>query len=188
MGKSASGKDTVYKEMQGYFPMLKNVVLYTTRPQRYGEIGGKEYHFITDEQMDEFIDSGKVLELRAYHTVQGIWKYATIDDGQIDLNNYSYLMIGTLESYEKLRERLGAGNLMPIYIEISDLDRLLRALEREKEQKDPDYREVCRRFLADENDFSKEKLQNLEISRKFDNTNYELCIRDVKNYIESFIS
>ena len=40
MGKSASGKDTIYKELRERIPELKTVVLYTTRPIRDGETEG----------------------------------------------------------------------------------------------------------------------------------------------------
>ena len=43
MGKSASGKDTIYKELRERIPELKTVVLYTTRPIRAGETNGVEY-------------------------------------------------------------------------------------------------------------------------------------------------
>lgn len=44
MGKSASGKDTIYKKLLERFPGLKTVVTYTTRPIRDGETEGVEYH------------------------------------------------------------------------------------------------------------------------------------------------
>ena len=45
MGKSASGKDTIFKEIKERMPELKTIVLYTTRPIREGEQEGVEYHF-----------------------------------------------------------------------------------------------------------------------------------------------
>ena len=90
------------------------------------------------------------------NTVHGIWKYFTVDDGQIDLEQGDYLLIGTLETYEKIREYYGAEHLVPIYIEVEDGERLARALERERRQAVPKYKEMCRRFLADEEDFCEE--------------------------------
>lgn len=58
-------------------------------------------------------------------------------------------MIGTLESYEKMREYYGADSLVPLYIEVEDGERLLRAVKREQMQEQPKYQELCRRFLAD---------------------------------------
>ena len=99
MGKSSSGKDTIYGRLKERFPKLRTVTLYTTRPIRKGEEEGREYHFTNEEGLKRFQEAGKVIELREYHTVHGIWKYFTVDDGQFDLVNYNYLMIGTLESY-----------------------------------------------------------------------------------------
>ena len=45
MGKSSSGKDTIYKELLQGFPKMKRIVLYTTRPRREGECDGVEYFF-----------------------------------------------------------------------------------------------------------------------------------------------
>ena len=100
MGKSASGKDTIYKELRERIPELKTVVLYTTRPIRDGETEGVEYHFTTVERLDDFRREKRLIEERTYQTVYGPWSYFTVDDGQICLDDRdSYLMIGTLESY-----------------------------------------------------------------------------------------
>ena len=45
MGKSASGKDSIYHEVMKQEPELLPIVPYTTRPIRQGEIEGREYHF-----------------------------------------------------------------------------------------------------------------------------------------------
>ena len=37
MGKSASGKDTIFKQIKERMPNLKTIVIYTTRPIREGE-------------------------------------------------------------------------------------------------------------------------------------------------------
>ena len=108
MGKSSSGKDTLFRKIKQELPMLQTVTLYTTRPKREGEREGVEYHFVTDEQMHIFERQGKVVELRTYNTVHGAWKYATIEDGQVNLAESDYLMIGTLESYGKLKKYYGA--------------------------------------------------------------------------------
>ena len=81
MGKSSSGKDTLYKEILNRMPELQTLTLYTTRPRREGERDGVEYYFISDEAMEAYGNKGKIIELRTYHTVYGDWKYATIDDG-----------------------------------------------------------------------------------------------------------
>ena len=46
MGKSATGKDKVYRQIKEDYPQLEPIVLYTTRPMRERESEGEEYHFI----------------------------------------------------------------------------------------------------------------------------------------------
>ena len=179
LGKSATGKDTLYKEILKRRPKLRTGTMYTTRPIREGEQDGVEYHFVDDKQLAELETDGKIVELRAYNTVHGIWKYFTVDDGQIDLEQGDYLLIGTLETYEKIREYYGAEHLVPIYIEVEDGERLARALERERRQAVPKYKEMCRRFLADEEDFCEENLKRLGIDKRYRNTDMETCLNEI---------
>lgn len=180
MGKSASGKDTIYKSLLERLPQLKQVVLYTTRPIREGEKNGGEYFFTTGDRLNELREEGKIIEERTYQTALGPWSYFTVDDGQIDVKSDDmYLMIGTLESYEKTRNYYGEDLLIPLYIEVEDGKRLKRALEREFLQKDPKYAELCRRYLADEEDFNEERLNRCGIDQRFMNDNLEECLRDI---------
>lgn len=184
MGKSASGKDTIYKRLLEMQPQLKRVILYTTRPIREGERDGEEYYFTNDKTMRELRESGKIIEERTYQTALGPWSYFTVDDGQIDVNSEnSYLMIGTLESYEKTRDYYGEERLVPIYIEVEDGIRLQRALDRELRQKEPKYAELCRRYLADEEDFKEEHLKRCNIEHRFVNDDLNSCLNDILKVI-----
>ena len=178
MGKSASGKDTIYKKVKEQMPELKTIVIYTTRPIREGEQNGREYHFVDDDKLKELQEAGKVIELREYNTVHGIWKYFTADDGQFDGDD-NYLAIGTLESYVQLRDYFGQERLVPIYVEVEDGLRLERALARERMQATPKYEEMCRRFLADAADFSVENLKEAGITRKFTNMDVDKCVQGI---------
>ncbi len=185
MGKSASGKDFIYRSLLEREELhLKHAVPYTTRPIRIREVDGESYFFCTDEEAREMERDGKVIEMRAYDTACGIWKYFTADDGQIDLGRDDYLMIGTLESYEKIRDYFGAEHVCPIYIWVEDGERLSRALRRERKQEEPKYAEMCRRYLADEQDFSEEKLNAAGIDVSFENREKEQIVADVGQYIE----
>ena len=183
MGKSASGKDTLYKRLLEVCPKLKTIILYTTRPMRDGETDGVEYYFTTPEVLQRFSEEGKMIELRTYETVSGTWSYATVDDGQVDLGNEDYLAIGTLISYENMRNYYGEDHVIPLYIAVDDGVRLERALRRERQQKKPNYAELCRRFLADEADFSRENLQRLGIEKAYENEDFEECVLQLKNTI-----
>ena len=184
MGKSSSGKDTIYRELfKRQDISLKKIIPYTTRPIREGEEEGREYHFCNEDQVTQLQNANKIVELRAYDTVYGVWKYFTVDDGQVDLADNSYLLIGTLETYVKIRQYYGAAQVVPVYIEVEDGERLLRAIAREKEQKIPKYTEMCRRFLADSEDFSEEKLKGAGVSVRFENEKLENTIDKVAAYI-----
>ncbi|MEE0630159.1 MAG: guanylate kinase, partial [Eubacterium sp.] len=71
------------------------------------------------------------------------------------------------------------------YIHVEDGVRLQRALNRENTQKNPKYAEMCRRFLADEKDFSKENLKRLNITDKIVNDSVENALREIALRIKS---
>lgn len=181
MGKSSTGKDTVYNRLKSCEQVkFNNVIMYTTRPMREGEIDGHEYFFTTEECVKKYEEEGRIIELRAYNTVHGVWKYFTLDDGQIEVTqDKKYLVIGTLEAYKKYLEYYGKDIVVPIYIEVEDSVRIHRALAREDGQKNPKYAEMCRRYLADEQDFSEDKIIELGINKRYQNTNLEECITNI---------
>ena len=185
MGKSATGKDTIYQKLLNDSKLnLKRIIPYTTRPIREGEEEGREYHFCTEEDVQRLEAEGRIVELRAYDTVYGIWKYFTVDDGKFDTEAH-VIAIGTLESYVKLKEYFGEEKIVPIYVEVEDGDRLLRAIAREKSQDVPKYEEMCRRFLADAKDFSEEKLKEVGIEQRFINIELEDTLVKIQKYIQS---
>lgn len=187
MGKSSTGKDSIYRLLLQQEKLnLGTVMPYTTRPVRAGEVEGESYHFISDEEMKDLQRQGRVIELRAYHTVHGIWKYATVQDGRLDLSDRDYLIIGTLDAYEQIREYFGKNRVIPIYIEVEDGLRLQRALERERQQAEPKYEEMCRRFLADASDFSEERIAHAEITRRFSNHNLQETVEEITAYMLSY--
>ena len=98
----------------------------------------------------------------------------------------SYILIGTLETYVKIRRYFGNEKVIPIYIEVDDGIRLQRAIKREQKQQIPHYEEMCRRFLADSADFSEENIANAEIKKRFYNNGLiEECIKEIKDEIKT---
>lgn len=186
MGKSSTGKDTLYKELlkEKRVP-LHTIIPYTTRPIREGEKEGVEYFFTDEEGYKKLAAQKKIVEEREYHTFHGLWRYFTVDDGQIQLSQKDYITIGTLESYQKMKEYFGADKMLPIMVELDDGIRLQRALDREKMQEQPKYEEMCRRFLADSEDFSAEKMKEAGIDRIFYNDDLKKCLGEILDYIEA---
>ena len=184
MGKSASGKDTIYQRLLERKELgLRRVIPYTTRPIREGEIPGETYIFCSEDEVARLEAGQQIIELRTYQTVYGPWKYFTANDGQIQLESCDYLLIGTLETYIKVRDYFGAGQVIPVYVEVEDGERLLRAIAREKSQTRPKYEEMCRRFLADTADFSEEKLAQAGICRRFVNERLEDTVEEISAFI-----
>lgn len=186
MGKSATGKDTIYARLMKRRDLkLKKIVPYTTRPMREGETDGVTYHFCSDQKLAELTEAGKVVEKRTYQTVYGPWNYFTVDDDQIDLTKQQdYLIIGTLEAFTHIRNYYGKRRVVPIYIEVEDGIRLTRALGREKKQKEPKYDEMCRRFLADQQDFSEENLNKAGVRKRFVNLSLKTTVNVIAAYIK----
>lgn len=185
MGKSSSGKDTIYKRLLANKELsLESVVIYTTRPIREGEKDGVEYHFTDEDAMHSLEEKGKVIERRSYHTFHGIWHYFTVDDEQFDFERSNRIIIGTLESYLKTKAYFGEEKMLPIMIDLDDGIRLQRALDREKNQKSPKYQEMCRRFLADEEDFSEDKQKNAGKLNHFYNGELSKCLAEIEAFLK----
>jgi guanylate kinase len=185
MGKSSTGKDTIYKKLLEQEDLhLKTAVMYTTRPIRVSEENGVEYFFTDEDTLRSLQEEKKIIEHRSYETIHGTWHYFTVDDGQINLAQADYLMLGTLESYAQISRYFGKDRVIPIYLEVEDDIRLIRAIKREQKQNQPSYTEVCRRFLADEEDFSEENLKKYEITRRYQNLDINICLYEIVESIK----
>ena len=186
IGKSASGKDHIFEKLIGREELgLERMQLYTTRPKRNDQEKG--YIFTDQEGLERWRKQGKVIEERVYQTIQGPWYYFTVDDGLLQPSDHNYLGIGTLESFQSLCACFGHESVCPIYIWTEDRELLLRAIQREEKRQKPDYAEVCRRFLADEKDFSLEKLNACGITRGFENRDLDVCVEEIAVYISGLL-
>ena len=185
MGKSATGKDTIYKLLQADKSLnLQQLVPYTTRPMRAGERDGEAYYFVTEEEFHVLLEKGRVIEHRSYNTIHGLWRYFTVEDNQLDLAQYSYLLIGTLEAYVSIVKHFGPEKVIPVLVTLDDGVRLERALTREREQANPKYEEMCRRFLADSADYAQDKVDAAGICRVFENYSSKETAEEISHYIK----
>lgn len=187
IGKSATGKDTIYRRIVSeQAQQVNEIIMYTTRPIRSNEKDGEQYYFVSEGEYLKLKQENKIIEERAYDTIYGIWRYFTVADGQFEQRKNHCIMMGTLESYIAIRDYFGAENVIPIYIEVENGLRLERALGREKAQKEPKYTELCRRFLADEQDFSEDKILAAGITKRYLNINLEKCLEEIKQLINKY--
>ena len=139
--------------------------------------------------MEAFREEGRIIELREYQTVHGPWQYMMVDDGTIDLAAQDYAAVGTVASYAMVRDYFGEDRVVPFFIDLDPGERLQRALDRERQHDRPKYAEMCRRFLADEKDFSEENLmaaglmKNGKIRNRFENISSEETVRKIRAII-----
>ena len=186
IGKSSTGKDTIYRIVSNDFKEIKEIVPFTTRPIRENETDGVEYYFVTEEEFEKMVYDDLVIEFRRYNTQHGIWTYFTASKN-IDLENNNYMIINTLEGYNSLKNYYGEDTIIPIYIEVENGIRLTRALEREKKQEYPKYEEMCRRFLEDQKDFSDQKLEASNINKRFINNDLSECVLEIEMEISKYL-
>ncbi len=188
IGKSSSGKDTIYRKLLSKKELhLQKNVMYTTRPMRNGEQDGIDYYYVDIPFFQQAKLENRVVESRIYQTVYGPWTYFTMSD-HFDLEKNDYLVVNTLEGFLSLKKYFGENQIIPLYVYIPDILRLERALHREKKEAKPKVKELCRRFLQDEIDFSNEKLALAQIPNEncFENINFDECLYQITSKIEEY--
>ena len=149
MGKSASGKDTVLKDLMAKFPeKLHQIIRTTTRPRREGE-SLEAYHFIDEH------DWGKKAWLLS-SDFRG-WHYgSSLDDFSEDKVNIGIFSPNEVRILKELNKVFVVRTL---YLCADGVVRINRSLHREKH---PDIAEICRRYLADEKDFDCKEIDNCD--------------------------
>lgn len=184
IGKSGTGKDTVMEQILADKKLdIEKIVPYTTRPKRENEIDGVNYHYVSETEMLQMEENNLIVEKRSYNTVHGVWNYFTADN-DIDYDR-DYIIITTQEAIEKFISHFGMEKIYIVYLFLDDKTRLERCINRESMQQTPNYKEVCRRFLGDEEGFDEAKLKS------FDNCIFvdtlpptEECVTHIKNVIQ----
>lgn len=176
-GMSAAGKDTFLNHLSNNFDLNK-IILTTSRPPREKEIDGVDYLF---KKKKDILRDDNFLWPIDYNN----WIYAianeSIKDDKINVGIFNLYWMKKL--FEDNDEHF---DLMAIEVSASDKDRLMRSLRREK---NPDCDEICRRFLADKQDFNDVEFNcaKKEYIEKHPNKIYELPLQGL-NFYESFVN
>ena len=143
-GPSGSGKDYIKSNlMKTKFgkEKLHEIVPYTTRPPREGEIDGVHYNFIPTSAE---LTKKDLIESNIFRA----WWYATAFDSlDKDKINIGIFSPNSVEQILKRKEI----TCVPVLISTYPKTRLLRQLNRETS---PDCNEIVRRYVADQKDFS----------------------------------
>jgi guanylate kinase len=122
VGKAASGKDHFRKKIESRG--FKYAVSYTTRPQREGEVHGKDYYFISEDEAKVLIESGFFYEYVIFNdlfimTPKGIHEIKPEDR----LESFViYLDIPSNVRIKRLNKRHMPGDSVKRRIEADELD------------------------------------------------------------------
>ena len=138
IGPSASGKSTIEKELvkKGY----SNIVSYTSRPIRMGEINHKDYHYITDDEFYNKQKNGFFVE----HTLYNGWHYGIATE---DCNENAVCVIERV-GMDQMKNKLG-NKIFSIFIDVPQRICLKRMIDR-----GDNLLEAFRRIFSDEGNFS----------------------------------
>ena len=137
VGKAAAGKDHMRKILSGRG--FQYGISYTTRPPREGEIDGKDYFFLTDEEATKMVESNMFYE----HVYFNGWLYGT--SVEQFYNNDLFIMTPAGISYIKPEDRTSS------FIIYTDIDMSVREVRLSKRDMPGDS--LTRRIEADELDF-----------------------------------
>ena len=144
IGEAGSGKDTLMQSILAKDSSLHEIISCTTRPPREGEINGKNYYFLTDEEFALKVLNFEMFEATSFRD----WFYGTSVDS-LDKNKIN---IGVFNP-DGVYALLESPNVdVDVYwVSAKPKTRLMRQLQREE---NPDINEIIRRYRADEEDFS----------------------------------
>lgn len=187
IGKAGSGKNTMlshltnvpklfnpqsdikevvelHKELaKGLEERFHFITPFTTRPQRPGEVDGVDYYFYEERTVKELIRQGKVIQYNIFNN----WYYGFFEDDILT----NKVNIGIFTPMALLKLNADYGHLLDIttiYIMAPDKDRLLRQLNREKE---PNVKEIIRRYSTDDVDFHENIIKQLPKLIRVNNPN-----------------
>ena len=148
VGKAASGKDYLRKRLMD--KGLNYGVSHTTRPPRNGEVNGKDYHYVTEEEFLNIVNANGMVE---YQKFAG-WYY-----GMADFEwEQADIVILNVEALDQLSEDT-RNECTVIYLDIPIDVREYRMLERN----DTDDSHL-RRLAADEEQFKGFKNYDIRIT------------------------
>lgn len=143
IGEAGSGKDTLLQCVLSRTNKLNEIVNFTTRPPREGEVDGVHYHFITGEQFGQKVLDGEMIQAACFND----WFYGTgYESLRSDCVNIGIFYPDGIDAMMAHKDVY----IVCYYVRADDKQRLLRQLNREE---NPDVREIIRRYTADMYDF-----------------------------------
>ena len=187
LGYSSVGKDTILKQVLKDMDDVKPIISTTTRPMRKGETEGVEYYFIDDV---EFFRRGTdFVEQRIYHTKvkengvekDATWRYG-IERAELEKDDYLIVIVDSV-GYKELKNYVGNGRIVPIFISAPQEELKARALARGDLEA-----EVDRRLKDDYERFMDFRVRTVYHEVKNGEGRLEEAIKEVENIITKHIN
>ena len=149
----------------------------------YDTVFGKWYYgTVLPEEAESAVQADKTERMAATERADKLERTAATEqaDETERAARKRYLAIGTLESYLQLKAKLGERGIFPLYIEVPDEIRLERAFLRQEGGGKKTREEILRRFKADDEDFSEDKLAQAGIRKRYPNTDLTECAKEIE--------
>lgn len=152
VGCMASGKDTLLnKIVEG--GLARPIVSHTSRPMRKGETQGKEYHFVSKEEMLKMKEENKFIEFKTYKVANGDTWYYGISEEEFGDNNYdNYITIVDIDGMRQIKEHvknMENCEVITIFLHADRYIRMKRAMNRDDMSQEK-INEILRRFDDDD--------------------------------------
>lgn len=148
IGRSASGKDYLFQQALKNNLNLNPVIHYTTRPRRGGEVDGRDYFFVTETEFQQKEDNCEFFSITSFRG----WRYGidshSFDPSKVNIGIFNPFEISQLYGFFKDKFQI-----IIIETQAEEQARYNRSLERLNPFDEEGLKELCRRNLADEEDF-----------------------------------
>ena len=187
LGYMGVGKDTILKQVLKDIDDVKPIISTTTRPMRKGETEGVEYYFIDDV---EFFRRGTdFVEQRIYNTKvkengvekDATWRYG-IERAELEKDDYLIVIVDSV-GYKELKNYVGNGKIVPIFISAPQEELKARALARGDLEA-----EIDRRLKDDYERFMDFRVRTVYHEVKNGEGRLEEAIKEVENIITKHIN
>lgn len=147
VGKSGAGKDFWLHRVCEDDDEVHEIISCTTRPARWTEVDGRNYHFLSEDQFmsEKFLESCMFKGWR-YGT-----RYKDIVEDKVNIGVFNLTGVEQLLKNPKV-------DLTIVYLYAEDKVRLIRQLQRDSSN----IEEIFRRYHADEKDFTKLRIDKIK--------------------------
>ncbi|HET6528818.1 MAG TPA: guanylate kinase [Balneolaceae bacterium] len=175
---SGAGKTTICRLLLKEFPLIKFSVSATTRMPRNGEINGKDYFFLSDDEFVRQVDENHFLEWEFYNGN----KYGTLQTEVDKLLKSGYFPLLDIEVKGALNvKNIYGSDCISIFIQPPSIDALEQRL----------IKRGTETLISVENRLKRAE-EEMSFAKNFDyvvvNDDLETAYKEVKAIIEPFIT